>query len=203
MFAFANTCCPHRCQPPTCAHTRPDPRQSAPRSAAADPAAAHWTLSAALPDELEARAAALTAASLPLIVKTQARVRLRAAATLVRAMLAARAVVRSWCAGLLRDARALRWRRAALRAYRRHKAAAKIGHACRRLLKKRREAADFAVTGRRHHVDFALTAAAAGGGARLAAQGGVRLGRVGRRVVPGARPGRKDKVYLAKSKPTL
>jgi hypothetical protein len=118
-------------------------------------------------------------------------------------MLAARAVVRSWCAGLLRDARALRWRRAALRAYRRHKAAAKIGHACRRLLKKRREATDFAVTGRRHHVDFALTAAAAGGGARLAAQGGVRLGRVGRRVVPGARPGRKDKVYLAKSKPTL
>ena len=176
---------------------------AAPRSAAADPAAAHWTLSAALPDELEARAAALTAASLPLIVKTQARVRLRSAATLVRAMLAARAVVRSWCAGLLRDARALRWRRAALRAYRRHKAAAKIGHACRRLLKKRREAADFAVTGRRHHVDFALTAAAAGGGARLAAQGGVRLGRVGRRVVPGARPGRKDKVYLAKSKPTL
>jgi len=176
---------------------------AAPRSAAADPAAAHWTLSAALPDELEARAAALTAASLPLIVKTQARVRLRSAATLVRAMLAARAVVRSWCAGLLRDARALRWRRAALRAYRRHKAAAKIGHACRRLLKKRREAADFAVTGRRHHVDFALTAAAAGGGARLAAPGGVRLGRVGRRVVPGARPGRKDKVYLAKSKPTL
>ena len=182
-------------------------RSAAPRrprrpQRAADPAAAHWTLSAALPDELEARAAALTAASLPLIVKTQARVRLRAAATLVRAMLAARAVVRSWCAGLLRDARALRWRRAALRAYRRHKAAAKIGHACRRLLKKRREAADFAVTGRRHHVDFALTAAAAGGGARLAAQGGVRLGRVGDDARCRGRARDAKTMRLAKSKPT-